>query len=73
MTKACFMLVGLLLAMVLAPIGTPSAWGAEANAQLMLSEAVTEAVEKNPEIQMMRQRLQVVLGQSQAGAVPGGP
>jgi cobalt-zinc-cadmium efflux system outer membrane protein len=58
MTKACFMLVGLLLAMVLAPIGTPSAWGAEANAQLLLSEAVTEAVEKNPEIQMMRQRLQ---------------
>ena len=59
MTKACFMLVGLLLAMVLAPIGTPSAWGAEANVQLLLSEAVTEAVEKNPEIQMMRQRLQV--------------
>ena len=59
MTKACFMLVGLLLAMVLAPIGTPSAWGADANAQLLLSEAVTEAVEKNPEIQMMRQRLQV--------------
>ena len=59
MTKACFMLVGLLLAMVSAPIGTASAWGAEANAQLLLSEAVTEAVEKNPEIQMMRQRLQV--------------
>jgi cobalt-zinc-cadmium efflux system outer membrane protein len=58
MTKACFMLVGLLLAMVLTPIGTPWAWGADANAQLLLSEAVTEAVEKNPEIQMMRQRLQ---------------
>ena len=58
MTKACFMLVGLLLAMVLTPIGTPWAWGADANAQLLLPEAVTEAVEKNPEIQMMRQRLQ---------------
>lgn len=58
MTKACFMLVGLHLSMVLAPIGTPSAWGADANPQLLLSEAVTEAVEKNPEIQMMRQRLQ---------------
>lgn len=59
MTKACFMLVELLLAMVLTPIGAPSAWGAGANAQLILSEAVTEALDKNPEIQLMRQRLQV--------------
>lgn len=58
MTKPCFMLLGLLLVMVSAPIGTPSVWGAEGNAQLLLSEAVIEAVEKNPEIQMMRQRLQ---------------
>ena len=58
MTKACFILVRLLLAMMLVPIVSPSAWGADANAQLLLSEAVTEAVEKNPEIQMMRQRLQ---------------
>ena len=60
MTKAHLILVRLLLGMVLASIGSSLAWGSEADAQLKLSEAVTEALEKNPEIQVMRQRLQVV-------------
>ena len=45
-----------LVGLVLAIIGL----GSEVNAQLLLSEAITEAVEKNPEIQLMRQRLQAV-------------
>lgn len=60
MTKACFILVRLLLGLVLAPIGSSSTWGAQSNTQLKLSEAVTEAVEKNPEIQLLRQRLDVI-------------
>ena len=60
MTKACFILVRLLLAMMLVPLDIPSLWASEANAPLPLSEAVIEAVEKNPEIQLMRQRLQAV-------------
>ncbi len=56
MTKAHWILARQLLVLVSAPIG----WGSEVNAELPLSEAVIEAVEKNPEIQLMRQRLQAV-------------
>jgi len=60
MTKARLTLVRLLMGIVLAPILLPLTWGAEANAQLKLSEAVAEALEKNPEIHLLRQRLEVV-------------
>ena len=60
MTDARLILVRLLLGMVLAPIGSSSTWGSQANAQLKLAEAVQQAVERNPEIQLLRQRLQVV-------------
>ena len=59
MTKAGLLLIG-----VLAALGGPAvslaAQGAEAQALLNLSQAVTEALEKNPEIQMLRERLGVV-------------
>ncbi len=48
MIKVDLILARLLVGFVLASIG----WGSEANAQLKLSEAVTEAVEKNPEIRL---------------------
>jgi len=64
MTKACFILVRLLVAMVLAPIDSSSTWGSQANTQLKLSEAVAEALEKNPEIQLLRRRLEVVSARS---------
>ena len=38
--------------------------GSEANAQLKLSEAVTEAVEKNPEIRLLKHRLEAVSARS---------
>jgi cobalt-zinc-cadmium efflux system outer membrane protein len=60
MTKARLILVRIFLSMALAPIGSLLTWGSQAIAQLKLSEAVTEAVEKNPEIQLLRQRLDVV-------------
>ena len=60
MTKARLILVRVYLSIVLAPIGLSLTWVSEAKAQLKLSEAVTEAIEKNPEIQLLRQRLQVV-------------
>jgi outer membrane protein TolC len=60
MTKAHLILVRLLLDMALATIVSFSTWGSEAYGQLKLSEAVTEALEKHPEIQLLRQRLQVV-------------
>jgi cobalt-zinc-cadmium efflux system outer membrane protein len=60
MTKARLILVKLLFAMVLAPFVSSLTWGSEANAQLKLAEAVQEALEKNPEIQLLRQRLDVV-------------
>lgn len=59
MIKAHLILVRLLLSLVLVPIVSSSTWGSEANAQLKLSEAVAEALEKNPEIQLLRQRVQV--------------
>jgi len=61
MTKAHLTLVRLLSGLVFAPIlsSSTSPWGSEAYAQLKLSEAVTEALENNPEIQVFRQRLQV--------------
>jgi outer membrane protein TolC len=60
MIKAHLILVRLLFGLVLAPIVSSSAWGSEANGQLKLSEAVAEALEKNPEIQLLRQRLESV-------------
>ena len=60
MSKSGLILIRVFLSMVLAAIGSSSTWGLEANAQLKLAEAVQEAVEKNPEIQLLRQRLQIV-------------
>jgi outer membrane protein, heavy metal efflux system len=58
MSKSCFILAGLLLAVILVAVDTHSLWASDANAPLLLPEAVTEALVKNPEIQMMRQRVQ---------------
>lgn len=60
MIKALLIPVRLLLAAVLTAILMSSTWASEADAQLKLTEAVTEALEKNPEIQLLRQRVQVV-------------
>jgi outer membrane protein TolC len=60
MIKAHLILVRLLFGLVLAPIVSSSAWGSEANGQLQLTAAVAEALEKNPEIQLLRRRLEVV-------------
>ena len=60
MSKVRLILIRVFLSTVLAAIGSSSTWGSEANAQLKLAEAVQEAVEKNPEIQLLRQRHQVV-------------
>src|SRR6266498_5220595 len=59
MTNAHLTLVRLLLGMVLVPFLSSLTWGSEAQAPLNLSAAVTEGLEKNPEIQLLRQRLQV--------------
>jgi outer membrane protein, heavy metal efflux system len=64
MTKARLILVRMFLSMLLAPIAPSLTWGAEASAQLKLTEAVTEALEKNPEIQLLRRRLDVVSARS---------
>jgi outer membrane protein, heavy metal efflux system len=45
--------------LVAALIVSALSWQSEANAQLKLSEAVAQALEKNPEIQSLRERLQV--------------
>lgn len=58
MVKGCLIGLRLFWVVVWALIVTAFTLGSEADAQLKLNEAVTEAVEKNPEIQMMRQRLQ---------------
>jgi hypothetical protein len=60
MTKARLLLVRLFMTTALVSIGSSLTWISEANAQLRLSEAVQEAVEKNPEIKLLRQRLDVV-------------
>jgi cobalt-zinc-cadmium efflux system outer membrane protein len=60
MTKACFMLFRLLLALMLVALDALSLRASEVNAPLPLAAAIAEAVEKNPEIQLMRQRLQAV-------------
>ncbi|MGZ8519729.1 MAG: TolC family protein [Candidatus Binatia bacterium] len=60
MIKVDLILARLLVGLVLASIG----WDSEANAQLKLSEAVTEAVEKNPEIRLLKQRLEAVSARS---------
>ncbi len=59
MTKARFLLVGV-FAFLLTHEPSFPVWASEAQAPLNLSGAVTEALEKNPEIQLLRQRLQVV-------------
>ena len=59
MTTVQLTLVKLLLGMMLACILPFSTWGSEANTQLTLSDAITAALEKNPEIQLWRQRVQV--------------
>ena len=59
MTKAGLILFGILAAHG-AFLVSRAAQGAEAQALLNLSQAVTEALEKNPEIQMLRERLGVV-------------
>lgn len=58
MTKAGLILFGILAAHGALLVSRP-AQGADAQAFLNLSQAVTEALEKNPEIQLLRQRLQV--------------
>ena len=60
MIKVHLILARLLVGLVLAPIG----WGSEANAQLKLSEAVTKAVENNPEIRLLKHRLEAVSARS---------
>jgi len=59
MTKAELLLIGILAALGALLVSRP-AQGAEAQALLNLSQAVTEALEKNPEIQTLRERLGVV-------------
>jgi outer membrane protein TolC len=59
MTKAGLILFGILAAHG-AFLVSRAAQGAEAQALLDLSQAVTEALEKNPEIQTLRERLGVV-------------
>jgi outer membrane protein, heavy metal efflux system len=68
MIKAHLFLVRVFLSMLLAPIASSLTWGAEASVQLKLAEAVTEALEKNPEIQLLRQRVQVI--SARAGQAP---
>jgi outer membrane protein TolC len=58
MTKARFLLVGVLVFFLTHERSFP-VWASDAQAPLKLSEAVTEALEKNPEIQLLRQRVQV--------------
>jgi outer membrane protein TolC len=59
MTKAGLLLIGILAALGALPVSRP-AQSADAQALLDLSQAVTEALEKNPEIQTLRERLGVV-------------
>ena len=59
MTKAGLLLIGILAALGALLVSRP-AQGADAQALLDLSQAVTEALEKNPEIQTLRERLGVV-------------
>jgi len=59
MTKAGLLLIGILAALGALLVSRP-VQGADAQALLNLSQAVTEALEKNPEIQTLRERLGVV-------------
>lgn len=59
MTKAGLLLIGILAALGALLVSRP-VQAAEAQALLDLSQAVTEALEKNPEIQTLRERLGVV-------------
>jgi outer membrane protein, heavy metal efflux system len=60
MIKARLTLAGMFLTVALLPI-LPSAIGAStASAQLNLNDAVAQALEKNPEIQFLKQRYQAV-------------
>jgi len=58
MAKGRLLLFGIFVALYAAG-ASPVVWASEAQAQLKLSDAVSEALEKNPEIQFLRQRLQV--------------
>ncbi len=63
MIKARVSLVRVFFNLMLAAIGASGsswAWGAQADGHLKLAAAVQEAVEKNPEIQFLRQRLEAV-------------
>jgi outer membrane protein, heavy metal efflux system len=60
MSKARLILLRLFLGTVLAPVLSSSTWAGQADTQLKVSEAVTEALKKNPEIQVLRQRLEAV-------------
>lgn len=57
MTKARLVLAGLFV-VILGTVPWSTVWASEAHAPLKLSDAVTEALEKNPEIHLLRQRLQ---------------
>ncbi len=59
MTKAGLLLIGTLAALAL-PTDSLAALAVETGTPLTLSEFVAQALEKNPEIQLARQRLQVV-------------
>ena len=59
MIDARFILVRMFWTLVAALIAPALSWQSEANAQLKLSDAVAQALEKNPEIQSLRERLQV--------------
>jgi outer membrane protein TolC len=58
MMKACVLLLGMFVAL-LGQETIFAVWAADVQTPLILAEAVTEALEKHPEIQLLRQRLQV--------------
>ena len=59
MTKVQLLLIGILAALA-CPVVSPALQAGETGSPLTLSESVAEALEKNPEIQLLRQRLQVM-------------
>ena len=59
MTKSCLLLLGILVALS-GQGASICLWAAEVQAPLNLAEAVAQAVAKNPEIQLLRERLQVM-------------
>jgi outer membrane protein, heavy metal efflux system len=59
MTKSCLLLLGIFVALS-GQGASICVWAAEVQAPLNLAEAVAQAVAKNPEIQILRERLQVM-------------